>query len=260
MPHKPWTIWIPLLLLGCVVFLARPVAASSQPQVVYQTPTARADGHIVYIVQEGDSCLRIQLLTGTTIEQMRTLNKLDQNCTLIPGKELLLQVITPVASATPNPRVTATPLLPTQTPIKGNGKICVLLYDDRNGNAIREESEVAISGGAASIADRLGRFSKTVNTTDDATSVCEEVAEGDYSISMAIPGGYNPTINMNSQVKVQAGDQATLEFGAQRASNVEAPSAEAPQPAKSSLMLVILGGLLVVTGIGLGGYILFTRR
>ena len=260
MSHKIWTIWIPLLLLGFVVFFTQPVAADSQPQVAYQTPTARPDGHIIYVVQEGDSCLRIELLTGTTIEQMRTLNKLDQNCTLIPGKELLLAVITPVASATPNPHITATPLLPTQTPIKGNGKICVLLYDDVNGNAIREETELSVTGGAVSISDRLGRFSKTVNTTESADPVCEDVAEGDYNISMAIPGGYNPTIVMNSQVKVQAGDQATLEFGAQRTSKVDVQTVEEPQPDKSNLMLVILGGLFVVLGIGLGGYILFTRR
>jgi hypothetical protein len=260
MSHKTWLLWIPLVLLGFAAFFARPVAADSSSQVVYQTPTARPDGHIVYIVQEGDTCLRVQLLTGTTIDQLRTLNKLDQNCTLIPGKELLLAVITPVASPTPNPHITATPLLPTQTPIKGNGKVCVSLYTDVNGDAVREDDEPALANGAASITNRLGSVSKTVSTTSSDEPVCEEVPEGDYSISMAIPGGYNPTVAMDAKISVKAGDQAILEFGAQPSSKIEAENAEAPVQENNNLPLVILGGLFVALGIGLGVYVFFTRR
>lgn len=245
-------------------FYTRPAAAEPQPQVVYQTPTARPDGRVVYIVQEGDSCLRIELLTGTKINTLRELNKLDQNCTIIPGKELLLMVVTPVPTATPNPLVTTTPLLPTPTPIKGNGKICVSLYNDVNGNGVHEDSEPSLAGGAVSITNRQGSVSETLNTTDTGETLCKEVPEGEYTISMAIPGGYNATKAMNTVVKVLAGDQAILEFGAQASSqpatNVES-AATTEQPAgNNNLLLAIFGGILVAGGIGLGAYVLFTRR
>ncbi len=173
-------------------------------------------------------------------------------------------VVTPVASATPNPKISPTPLLPTTTPVTGSGKICVLLYDDVNGNAVHDDSEGSLAGGAVSITDRLNRMApKTLNTTDSDTPSCEDVPEGEYNISMAIPSGYNPTTVMNiAQLKVQAGDQAILEFGAQVSSKVEAPGPQQPQPTESNsnLLLAIMGGVFVLLGIGLGGYILFTRR
>jgi LysM repeat protein len=267
MSSKAWIFWIAIPILGIMVLVARPVpvAADSHPQVTYQTPTARPDGRVIYIVQENDTCLRIQLLTNTTIDQIRTLNKLDQNCTINPGQELLLMVVTPAASPTPNPKISPTPLLPTPTPKKGDGKICVILFDDVNGNAVHEDGEPPLGGGAVSISDRQASFSKTINTTaDPETTICEDVPEGEYNVSVAIPSGYNATKAMNAVVQVQAGDQAIFEFGAQVSSLLpQSPETsggvEKPQ-ANNSLPLAILGGLLVLGGVGLGGYILFTRR
>lgn len=268
MSYKTWTLYISLFLLGAVILVARPVpvAADAQVQIAYQTPTARPDGRVIYIVQEGDSCLRIQLLTKVTIEQIRTLNKLDQNCTINPGQELLLMVVTPAASPTPNPNISPTPLLPTPTPKKGSGNICVVLFDDANGNAVNETSELPLGGGAVSISDRQAAISKTINTTDDPeVLLCEEVPEGEYNISVAIPSGYNATTEMNAIAQVRAGDQAIFEFGAQVSSVFpQAPGVsgggETVTQADNNLLLAALGGLLVLGGIGLGVYILFTRR
>lgn len=261
MSHKHWIFWIALVILGLASFLVRPASADVQPQVVYATPTARPDGRVIYIVQPGDSCLRIQLLTGTTIETLRELNKLDQACTINPKQELLLKVVTPQATFTLNPLVTTTPLLPTQTPIKGTGKICVLLYNDVNGNAVHEDSETVIAGGAVSITSPQGSISKTLNTTDAVDPQCVDVPEGTYNISMGIPSGYNPTVVMDKQINLLAGDQQILEFGAQPSTKAtDIPSGVAAAAGNGSTLLAIMGGLLVAFGIGLGGYVLFTRR
>lgn len=260
MSYKRWIIIIPLLILFIISALARPVSAGRQAQVTYQTPTARPDGRVIYIVQPGDTCLRIQLLTnnGTTIDELRTLNKLDEGCTLREGQEILLDVITPAPSPTLNPAVTATPPLPTPTPNKGTGNICVLLYNDVNGNAVREDTELPMSGGAISISNRAGTVSETGITTDAADPLCKEVPEGDYTISMAIPGGYNATTVMNLPMPLQAGDQAILEFGAQVSTQQVAAPAEVETNRQP--LLAIFGGLLVLFGIGLGIYIAVTRR
>jgi hypothetical protein len=264
MHNRYWMLLIPALILGAIVLNVYPAAAGSQPQVVYQTPTARPDGRVVYIVTEGDTCLRIQLLTGVTIEQLRTLNRLDQECTLIPGKELLLTVITPQPSPTANPNVTNTPLLPTPTPFNGNGQVCVFLFNDINGNASHEETEETLAGGAISITDRLGQVSKTENTLAELEPVCVEIPEGDYNISMAIPTGYNATTELNLQdVQVNAGDQAILEFGAQVSTAPQEQPEAAPAAASkdtTSMLLALFGGLLILMGIGLGIYIAVGRR
>lgn len=265
MYQKIRILLIPLLLIGAVAGFAYPAAADSQssetlPQVVYQTPTARPDGQVVYVVQPGDTCLRIQLLTNVTVDQLRALNKLDDGCTLREGQELLLAVITPEATPTQNPKVTPTALLPTPTPFKGNGKICVQLFNDVNGNGTQDTGEYLMDGGAVSITNRLGNVSETGYTTADFEPMCKEVPEGEYNISVAIPSGYNATTSLNKQaLKLSAGDQQYLVFGAQKSSLV-VEDQPVETPSGNNLFLAIFGGVLVLGGIGLGGYVAFSRR
>lgn len=259
--YKPWILFALLLAAGTIAALARPAAADSQYQAQYATPTADIDGRVIYKVVEGDDCTRIYLLTGVEIETLRTLNKLDQSCTINPGQELLLKIIVPEATATPNPNITATPQLPTPTAIRGTGKICVYLYNDVNGNATHDDTEFVLAGGAVSISDRLGTVSQTGNTTDSVDPLCNDVPEGEYNISMGVPSGYNGTTLLNQVLQIHPGETAILEFGAQVSSSTEGlpAAAETPAPSDNNLLLAILGGVLVLGGIGLGGYILLTR-
>lgn len=254
---------LPLLMLGIIAGAVRPAAAEPPLQVAYQTPTALPDGRVIYTVQEGDSCLRIELLTSVKVSTLIELNKLDQDCTISPGQELLLAMIVPEATATPNPDMTATPLLPTPTPEKGSGKICVVLFNDVNGNAVHDTTEAVMDGGAVSVSNRIGSVSETGTTNALAEEpMCIDVPEGEFNISMGIPNGYNGTTLLTEILQVQAGETAILEFGAQTSSVIEVASPETgPQPAASgsSLLLAILGGVLILGGVGLGAYILLTR-
>lgn len=269
MSLKYWSVVITaLILLLSAVVLTQPASANPPAQVVYQTPTPLPDGRILYIVQPNDSCLRIELLTGVTIEQLRTLNKLDQDCTLSIGKELLLAIVTPEPTATINPEISPTPLLPTPTPIKGNGIICLTLYNDINGDGFQGTNELLIGGGAISITDRLGQVSETgMTTTNPDSPFCKDVPEGEYTVSLAIPDGYNPTTSTSLSIVVQAGSQGYANFGAQISSKVieNQPSVsngtqENNSTGSSDLLLAILGGLLILMGLALAIYILVMRR
>jgi hypothetical protein len=137
-----------------VLRTALAVQASPEGQVLqYATPTPGPDGRIIYIVQAGDSCLRISLLTGVTVDQIRSLNRLNETCDLREGLELLIGFGGPSASSpTPGPSPTPTEVLPTPTPVSGGlAEICVLLYEDVNGDGKRQETELAIAGGAVSV-------------------------------------------------------------------------------------------------------------
>jgi hypothetical protein len=131
----------PLLLFG----LMMPAKASPSSQE-FPSPTPGADGRILYIVQPGDSCFRIQALYGITVDQLRGLNpQLDENCTLVVGDELMLGIGGPAAlSPTPGPSPTTAPPTITPTLPAGTTEICVLLYDDLNGDALRQETEIGI--------------------------------------------------------------------------------------------------------------------
>ena len=254
-----------ILSIGLMAFilLVAVIPAAATPrdlQAMYYTPTARPDGRIIYTVKEGESCLSIALKNGITEQQLRQNNNLtDLNCVIQTNQELLLGVVTPQAQATVTPTLSG----PTPTlPAGGMGIVCVLLFNDRNGNGVREDAEVPIADGQASIADRVGQFSKTgstvavLNASSEWTPLCfDKVPNGDYNVSMAIPEGYNPTTNLNYPLKVTAGDTAYIDFGAQPSSRANNTTTSTTTSGGQRFpWLAIFGGVLILAGLGMAVY------
>ena len=251
-----------LLSAGVMLILAqRPAAASPAGQEAYPSPTPGTDGRIIYIVKAGDTCERLSILYGVSVEYIRTTNLLDEACTLIEGYPILLG-IAPQATptSTPMPGTTAGPSptpSPTEAPgSKGSAQICVLVYDDVNGDGLRQETEAAIAGAALSLTNPEGTFSQTKITVinADATAypgMCfTDVPPGKYSISAAAPEGYNPTVDLTSSFDVIAGDVDYVNFGAQAKAET---SPDVPAKGPSPLLGIIVATLLL-EGVGVGVY------
>jgi len=246
-----------LLLSLALVLAVMPVSAEPAVQAFYQTPTPGPDNRVVYIVQEGDTCLRVELLTGVPLAELKILNNLDDECLLSPGQELVLAI---VEQPTESPEETATPdpSVPTPKITNGTGEICVLLFADVNGNALAEPGEGPIAGGAISVSDTTGEVSLTMMTDNSGEPTCfEDVPEGEFNVSAAPPEGYNATTVMNYPLKLLAGDSSYLDFGAQIS------SAAVPVPVSEggrSPVMAIIGGVFILGGIGLGVYFGLSQR
>lgn len=249
--------------------LTLPAQASPPPQLAqYATPTPGPDGRIIYIVQAGDNCTSISLKTGVSIELL-----LGQNPTLdcnlvIEGQQLLLGLGGPAAyTPTPGPSPTPTIAPPTPTPFAGTTEVCILLFDDLNGDALRQPTEFGLEGGQVSVTDINGAYSKTERTvsaidpdTEEPIRTCfADVPEGTFNLSMAVPEGYNPTTNIAYRLEVKAGDRAFVPFGAQSKS-VQAVTPEEPDPSPNSPLMGILGAVFLLGGLGMGWYALRLRK
>jgi hypothetical protein len=264
-----------ILAAGLLILnLAIPTMAAPLAQLTsFPTPTPGADGRIMYIVKSGDSLWRISAVAGIPIDELRALNNLGTNDVIKPGQELMLGLGGPASPlSTPGPPPTPTSELPTPTPGIGTGTLCVLLFEDVNGDSIRQEEEPSLPGGAISVNDRFGEISLTADTPPGGISenlypepeeigfTCfEELEKGEYNVTVASPEGYNATTPLSYFVVLNAGDETLLDFGAQP--NTET-LAKAPIPVGigKSPTLGILGGLVLVLGIGLGIYTLIFRR
>jgi LysM repeat protein len=242
------------LLIGtALAALAIPVQAAPPRQMTpFPTPTPGPDGRIVYLVQPGDTLLRISLISGVSIDDLRGLNNL-LNDTIISGQPLLLGLggpsqVTPTAGPSPTP----TPILPTPSPKPGFGELCVLLYNDINGDAIRQGEEPSVPEGALSINNRSGSVSLTTPTEPGDVHQCfPDLSEGEYSVSVGVPDGYNPTTLTSYIVDLRAGDTTYLDFGAQVSSKAEIQAPVSTDTGERSPVLGILGGLVLLVGIGL---------
>ncbi|PWH14799.1 MAG: hypothetical protein DDG60_07140 [Anaerolineae bacterium] len=252
----------PVILLALLLALLWLIGYSFTAQAsapaqggAFSTPTPLPDGRIIYIVQPGDSCFRISALTGIPIEQIRSLNRLGEDCALREGQELLLGIggpsgATPTAEAaiTPTPEVQPTPT----APLAGEAQVCVVFYNDLNGDALRQDTEPLLAGGALSISGASGQFSQTANTPGGTEPVCfERVPEGNYNISIAPPENYNPTTQLNHTLTINAGEQVEIIFGAQQAI-AELPTEPEQGSNGPGSLLGILGVGFLLAGLGLG--------
>ncbi len=242
-----------IVALSLISMRASVSAAPSLQLTPFPTPTPGPDGRIIYIVKEGDTLWRVSAITGVPLDQLRELNNLGTEQPIIPGQELLLGYggpaeVTPTSGPSPTPE----PLLPTPSPQPGSGTLCILVFNDRNGDSIRREEELSIPGGRISVSDRSGEVSFTVDTTTGEEPQCfEELPEGDYNITVAIPDGYNPTTVLNYALKLDPGSRTTIDFGAQMNSEKIAET-QTPSGGDTSPLLGVVGILFLLGGIGLG--------
>ncbi len=249
-----WLIGLASLVLLASLAVARYQHALAAPpaQSAIFTPTPGPDGRIIYIVKANDTLLSISLITGVPVDQLRALNNITGD-TILEGQELLLGLAGPAeVTFTPGPSPTPTPILPTPTPKPGSANLCVLLFNDRNGDSLRQADEPAIPDGAISISNRSGSVSLTSKTEAGTDPTCfEEIPEGDFNVTVAIPEGYNATTVSNFALQMRAGDEVYLDFGAQPNSETlaEVPIESGGQ--SRSPLLGIIGILIIVAGLGL---------
>ena len=241
-------------------------AAPNQQGFVTNTPGP--DGRIMYVVAEGDNCSSVALNHGITVQQLRQFNtRLDEACTINPGQQLVVGLAVPVTAPTV---FIPTPTLPsiTATPFKGTTEVCVLLFDDLNGDALRQETEFGVEGGAVSLTNLNGSYSQTLNTTsaidpdlvEPIRSCFTDVPAGKYNLSMAIPDGYNPTMTLSYTLDIKAGDRASVAFGAQSKTVTLGDQAANDGRGNRSPWLGIFGLLLLLGGVGLGYFAYRTNQ
>lgn len=256
--NKFFPIFAILLVIFGLLILQPLLAAPVNAQVYLYTPTAEANGNIYYIVKTGDTCDSIALLNNVSLDDLRSLNQLNlDDCNqLTIGRKLLIGIV-PTAVITPGPSPTPTSSIPTPMPVIGKGSICVYLFNDVNGNAMVDTNETALAGGEISISSKAGNFAKTASTTGDGNALCfTEINEGEYTVSVAIPEGYNATTDQNYIDHLKAGDTSTVNFGAQESSNINI-SGGSPG---GSILLAIIGGLILIAGVGIGLYAYFVMH
>ena len=215
-----------ILLVALMGFgWALQVQAAPAPQG-RPTNTPDSYGNIYYIVAPGDTCYFIAAMYGITDSELRSQNpKINASCSnLIPGDKLQMLVSGPPGvTVTAGPSATPAPPTETPTPFAGTTEICVLLYNDLNGNALREAND---------------------------------------NIGVAIPDNYNATTNLTYTLDVKAGDRAEVSFGAQaRDTTAGQPSQPGPPGGGGvSPLLGFFGGFLLLGGLGLGYYALRLRN
>lgn len=269
---KNWsTPLIGFFLLALVVGgMALPVrSAVAAPDLQgFVTATPGPDGRILYTVVSGDNCFSVAAAHGITVAQLRQFNtRLDENCTITPGQQLIVGLVVPSPAPPPPVTSTPTPSAAFPTPFEGTTEVCILLFNDINGDALRQANEPGIEGGAVSLTNVNGSYSQTQTTTsaidpdllEPVRSCFTDVPPGKYNISMAIPDGYNPTMSITYTLDLKAGDRASVDFGVQ-AKTISLQDSVPETNSGRSPALGMLGLILLLGGLGLGYFAYRSRQ
>ncbi len=89
----------------------------------------------------------------------------------------------------------------------------------------------------------------------------EDLPEDDYTVSVAVPDGYNPTTETSYELVLKGGDETYINFGAQANAETlsEAQVVPAPEGGRSPI-LGILGGLFLLAGLAVAFFATRTLR
>lgn len=260
-------VFLFVLLTGLAFLALTNKAHSVSAQDTVPTNTPDSLGKIYYKVQAGENCTIIKDKTGTSVQDIINFNGLRTDCPLFEGQDLIIAMVNPVATTpTTAPTATVDPALitPGPTPSGGAAKVCVVLFNDLDGNGVRAEGESYLFGGVVGLNDSVGSVSLTGKTIAGDPAVIQpfcflDVPEGTYNLTMAIPDDFNPTTAMSYPVSVKVGEVATIDFGAQEKDPQPITGPLAPEGQKSPI-LGIVGAVLLISGLGLGYYMWRNRR
>src|SRR5512139_936988 len=129
MPLHTKKILLPVLLFISVAFswlaFSKPTRAAPLLQLTpFPTPTPGPDGRILYKVQPGDTLLRISLIAGVPLDELRGLNNLTGDNIVVVDERMLGVGGPSEVTPTPGPSPTPTHVLPTPPPRPGCGMFC----------------------------------------------------------------------------------------------------------------------------------------
>ncbi len=246
---------------------------------VFVTPTPGPDGNIIYIVQDGDTLWRIASIAGKTVDEIKALNGLTGDIISV-GQRLIIGQGQPSVppTNTPDPgAATAAAMTPTTDPnaaptaaasptpaqvAAANGKICALMWNDTNGNTVRDANESLLAGGQLSVVDLASGAPVGAYTTDgDNEPHCFELPSGQYTVSGTPPLGYNPTRADSATLEIAAGDTSFMEFGAQPSGSAQ--STPGPVDGSRRLQTALFGALgvmMLLLAAGVAGFFFLRRR
>ena len=284
-----------VLVGGSAGTQATPQAAQPSGTLVQSSVTATPDatGRVVHTVQAGDTLSQIAFIYGVSVEEIKQLNNLTSDIVILgsnliirPGNQATAPAPTAEAAqatdeaaateaATEQPSETLTAELAEATAVAempeqmeeeeaAGGSICVMGYDDMNGNGIREAEEPKLAGITFVLNDgteMIGRY-----TTDGVSEpYCfAELAAGAYVVSWT-GDNFRATNDQTWAINVEPGSILNHEFGAQplTRSDDELAGAGAGGGGLPSWMIALgaaIGVIVLLGGIGALGYFFIIRR
>ena len=145
--------------------------------------------------------------------------------------------ITPTPVHTPTPTVTPTP---TFTPTPAVGRICIVSYNDRNANGLREPSEEQLANAVFTVSDPTHTVGAYATNGLTEPYCFDDLLPGYYYVTELNAPGYESTTYDTWGIALGSGSAFDLEFGNRRSADESAVSAPVATPEPSPTPVSVL--------------------
>ena len=115
-------------------------------------------------------------------------------------------------TSTPTPKPTPTPW-PTFTPTPVTGTICVVAFEDHNGNGVQDPADGRLSGALITVSNERGLVEEYVTNGFDEPHCFRGLSPGHYFVSEVNPSGYRSTTHDDWGVSVVDVAKIHVAFG-----------------------------------------------
>lgn len=140
---------------------------------------------------------------------------------------------------------------------QGTGQICVLAFDDQNGNGVRDNDEVLLSGVGFTLADANGVKGSYKSDGNSEPYCFGSLAAGSYTVQARGVSGQEVTTPGQWAISLSNGAQFDVQYGARKTSGEAAKPATggntSTTPASGSGMTTLGRIVLGVLGVGVLG-------
>lgn len=278
--------------------------SQAQPQATPQPqPTAQTDasGGVVHTVAAGDTLFGLSIQYNVPLDQIYTLNGLNGQSILSIGQKIIIKggagvpaqqpTVAPTAAAQPatTPETAATSAAPAAattpnasgptpassaptapTAASDKGQLCLLAFNDVNGDGLRQSSEAAVAGAKFVIVDAQGATVETYVSTDSSNYYCvKELTPGSYNVSVQPAPNTQATSDKRWGVPLTSGSTVNINFGsrgggssASSSDGSSTPSAAEGKSSGSNVGGIVagIGGLVLLLAAGVIGAFVIARR
>ena len=238
------------------------------------TSTPQANGEVWYTVRGNDTLAVIAFYHNTTADAIQELNQLGNNL-IFPGQNLLIRVVEPPSTEVPAEEPTTVPeniepvgeeaIVPTPTvetvaegiaeTVPEYGEICVLAYDDLNGNAANDNEAIA-SGAHIILVNADGPLDSRTSGRSDELDCFRRLAPSLYRITVLPPNGYHLTTADSAEINLERGAIITLAFGMDASGQTVIPQTTD----RTSTLYALAAGVLLLIVAGFVGLRLVAAR
>ncbi len=247
--------------------------------------TPRADGSVVHVVGQGETLIGIAVTYDVSLEELIQLNNLANPRVIYVGQEIIVRPagsVQPSEPAEPPPAEetggegegeeapeegeeggeTADTTQPSEpaVPEAAEGTICVLAYEDVNGDGLRDPAAEQLAAGVTfTITDGAQQIVANFVTDGFTEQSCYNLMPGTYIVRWA-SDTHQATTDQMWTAGVTGGGLASREFGVQTTGE-EAEAGGGGGGRGLTTALIAAGGVvLLLIGIGAAVYFFVLRR